>query len=80
MPIFRFNNINGNRHNLLVTINTDDLGIFQTSLDNEFSLIALSALKKKDENGNLLYRNYQVYEWLDRIRENGIKYRFAADE
>lgn len=80
LPIFRFNNINNNRHNLLVTINTDDLGIFQTSLDNEFSLIALSALKKKDENGNLLYRNYQVYEWLDRIRENGIKYRFAADE
>ena len=80
LPIFRFNTIDSNKHNLKVTINTDDLGVFQTSLDNEFSLIALSALKKKDVDGNLLYKNYQVYDWLDRIRENGKKYRFVTNE
>ena len=79
LPIFRFNTIDSNRHNLRVTINTDDLGIFHTSLDKEFSLVALSALKKKSKDGNLLYQNHQVYQWLDRIRENGEKYRFAKE-
>lgn len=79
LPIFRFNTIDSNRHNLRVTINTDDLGIFHTSLDKEFSLVALSALKKKSKDGNLLYQNHQIYQWLDRIRENGEKYRFSKE-
>ena len=64
LPIFRFNTIDSNRHNLRVTINTDDLGIFHTSLDKEFSLVALSALKKKSKDGNLLYQNHQVYQMI----------------
>lgn len=38
---------NGNNHNLPVTVNTDDLGIFYTSLPREFELLTLALLKKK---------------------------------
>ena len=77
-PIFRFkaitNKVGG--YNLSVTINTDDLGIFQTSLDYEYALLAAAALKKKDSNGNKLYVKADVIKWLEDIRNNGEKYRF----
>ena len=60
-----------------VTVNTDDLGIFQTSIDNDYSLLAISALKIKDEDGNQKYSKREVVQWLDEIRENGFKYSFV---
>lgn len=77
-PIFRFCGINEDaEHHIPVTINTDDLGIFHTSLDNEFSLIALAALKQKDSAGNYINPRFKVFQWLERIRENGFKYSFS---
>lgn len=77
-PIFRFKAITNKVgcYNLSVTINTDDLGIFQTSLDYEYALLAAAALKKKDSNGNKLYVKADVIKWLEDIRNNGEKYRF----
>lgn len=77
-PIFRFMPVNCNdtRHPLAVTVNTDDLGMFATSLPNEFSLLALALLKAKDENGNRKYSSQEVYDWIDRIVVNGHIYKF----
>lgn len=77
-PIFRFNSVSDapGGHHLPVTINTDDIGVFHTTLDNEYAIIALAALKKKDSEGRPLYSRRMVMSWLEQIRENGFKYRF----
>ncbi len=77
-PIFRFKTITGKKDgfNLLVTVNTDDSGIFHTSLDSEYALLAAAALKKKDINGDKLYTKAEVIRWLEDIRKNGEKYKF----
>ena len=79
-PIFRFCPIGDERDRMPVTINTDDLGIFQTSIDNDYSLLAISALKIKDEDGNQKYSKRDVIHWLDEIRENGFKYSFVSQD
>lgn len=77
-PIFRFSPINPSdtRYPLAVTVNTDDLGVFSTSLPNEYSLLALALLKKKDHNGNHIYSKQEVYDWISRMIDNGYKYTF----
>lgn len=62
---------------LHVSINTDDQGIFYTCLENEYALVALSLEKLKDENGEYLYNSYEIYSWLDKIREMGLQQSFA---
>ncbi|MFQ6600642.1 hypothetical protein [Flavobacterium sp. C3NV] len=61
---------------LSVSINTDDQGIFSTSLENEYALMAIALEKEKDENGNLKYNSSMIYEWLERIRLMGIGQSF----
>ena len=79
-PVFRFNGIadTPEAHHIPVTINTDDIGVFHTTLDNEYAILALAALKKKDAEGCPLYSRRMVMSWLDHLRENGIKYRFGT--
>ena len=79
-PIFRFCPIGNERDRMPVTVNTDGLGIFQTSIDNDYSLLAISALKIKDEDGNQKYSKREVIQWLDEIRENGFKYSFVSQD
>lgn len=82
-PIFRFFDTgltHISTHQLQVTINTDDQGIFATSLDNEYALIALALLKKKDRQGNSCYTRQQVLQWLEQVYNNGKKYRFGGEE
>ena len=62
-------------HSITVSINTDDKGVFSTSLEREFSVMA-AALEKKsaqDKDGN---SPRKIYDWLDRIREMGFEMRF----
>lgn len=59
-----------------VTINTDDLGIFTTSLDNEYALLKLAMMKQKDMNGNLKHSELQVRRWIETLIRNGNTYRF----
>lgn len=55
-----------------VSINTDDQGVFYTSLENEFALMALSMEEARDIDGNLLYNRTRVFDWLDEIRKMGL--------
>lgn len=75
-PIFRFAPIMSEKRKMAVTINTDDLGIFQTSVDNEYSLLAIAAVKAKNSNGQRKYNKCDVVRWLEDISENGMKYAF----
>lgn len=51
-----------------VSINTDDQGVFATSLEKEFTLMALALEKQVDENGNPIYQRNDIYQWLDMVR------------
>lgn len=63
---------------ITVSINTDDKGIFATSLRNEYSLMALSLRKKKDRDGNRIYSDTQIEDYLHRIAHYGNISRFKA--
>ena len=77
-PIFRMRDVDPDGlHHLPVTINTDDLGIFTTSLENEYSLVLLALLKMKDGVGKRKYNNFYIRTWMEQIIKNGHKYAFA---
>lgn len=59
-------------HNISVSVNTDDKGIFNTSLEREYALLAAAYSKEhttKQEQNDL-------YEWLDAIRKMGLEQSF----
>lgn len=56
---------------IYISINTDDKGVFHTSLENEYALMACAMEKKRDEEGRPLYNRQMVYQWIDNIREMG---------
>lgn len=60
-------------HNISVSINTDDKGIFNTSLEREYALLAAAYSKEhttKQEQSDL-------FEWLDSIRKMGLEQSFV---
>lgn len=56
---------------MFVSINTDDRGVFNTSLENEYALLASSVENIRDNNGNKVYNPQNVYDWINRIRIMG---------
>lgn len=54
-----------------ISINTDDKGVFHTSLENEYALMACALEKVRDKDGNLVYNRQMIYQWLDNIRQMG---------
>ncbi len=62
-----------------VSINTDDQGVFDTSLEYEYALMASALIKDTDENGNPKYKPTQVYKYLDSIRQMGNIQTFLRD-
>lgn len=74
-PIFRF------KEHLSISINTDDVGVFDTSQSNEYALIACAMEKMRDGDGKLKYPNSNdICNWLDEIRETSISQRFVKDD
>ncbi len=59
-----------------ISINTDDKGIFQTSLENEYALMGCALENVADEQGKRKYQKQMVYEWLDHVREHGNQQSF----
>lgn len=64
---------------LFVSVNTDDKGIFRTSLENEFSFLAAALEGAKDSDGNKKYNRQMIYQWLDNIRQMGLQQSFLSD-
>lgn len=79
-PLMEFNNVgldkDGQYRGISVSINTDDRGVFGTSLEREFSLVA-AALEKQYQNGESDVPPRVIYDWLDRIRAMAFEQKFA---
>lgn len=71
------NEIVKNCPQLSVSINTDDQGIFSTSLENEYALMAIALEKEKDEHGKPKYNSSMIYDWLERVRLMGLGQSFS---
>ena len=62
------------RHDVAVSINTDDMGVFSTSLEREYSLMALAIERNQtDEHHN---SPRAIIDWLNRVREMSLEQRF----
>lgn len=61
-----------------VSINTDDQGVFATSLEKEFTLMALALEKQVDADGNPVYQRTDIYQWLDMVRASAGARSFLA--
>jgi len=79
-PILRFNSRKLSKPipnmSLSVSLNTDDQGVFDTLLENEYALMALALEKAKDKDGNKKYDIEDIYEWLNYVREMGLEQVF----
>ena len=78
-PITTFNSIrhagNPKEFEVSVSINTDDKGVFSTSIEREYALVAHSIIRKcRLEDNNM--KDSDVYEWLDNIRLHSLNQRF----
>lgn len=65
------------RHDIAVSINTDDQGVFSTSLEREYSLIALAIERNQTEEHKNSPR--AIIDWLDRVREMSIEQKFKYE-
>ena len=65
---------------MFVSINTDDQGVFDTDLENEFALMACALESCTDAEGRKLYSPAQVYRWLDNVRKMGLQQSFKLIE
>lgn len=80
-PILKFYNSGLNtpypKHDIAVSINTDDQGVFSTSLEREYSLIALAMEKNQTEGFKNSPR--RIIDWLDKIRQMSVEQQFDND-
>lgn len=60
-----------------VSINTDDQGVFNTSLENEYALLARALELLTDQEDEPIYNKYDIYDWLDQIRKMGNEQSFG---
>lgn len=77
LPIWRFHNVGPlKRHSLNLSINTDDKGVFATSLYNEYSLVSLAMMKKKNKDGNPMWTPKEVLDYIENLVVMGHSQRF----
>lgn len=87
-PLLRFNHYGLNipdseyhkyasKDSLSASINTDDPGVFDTSLPKEYALIAAALESKKNNQGERLFSDDEVYHYLLHIRELGFMQVFS---
>lgn len=77
-PVFEFKPIEMDKKmgkkDMIVTLNTDDLGVFDTSLSNEYALI-YSALQNKMRRNND-FGEIDIINYMNELRENGFLVSF----
>lgn len=74
-PIFTFFDpliSSKNEFKLNVSINTDNPGIFDTSLENEFALMAIAMQKCLNDDGFRRYSDDQIEKWLIEVNAMGL--------
>ena len=86
-PIFRFNGdglvrSDGRRDNTMqlnVSVNTDDAGVFDASLENEYALLA-RCMEEQQEEGKPVYEVGSIYAYINNVREMGLSQVFRKGE
>ncbi|MDR2420583.1 MAG: hypothetical protein LBD49_00565 [Oscillospiraceae bacterium] len=63
---------------LYVSVNTDDQGVFSTSLRNEYALLSRALELVPDAGGAERYSRPQIRDWIDDVREMGMSQTFPA--
>ena len=85
-PILRFNHYNLRSSKdegipeMFVSINTDDLGVFDTNLENEYALMLCALQQEADDHGHMKFSLEEIYRWLDNIRRMGIEQSFKFSD
>lgn len=86
-PIFRFNNYTSlsqteglSQVQLQVSVNTDDQGVFDTLLENEYDLLFGCLQLQKDEQGMPVISNDAIYDYLEHLRVMGNRMVFPKAE
>lgn len=83
LPLFQFNNRgleevsageNLDSHDIPVTINSDDCGVFQTDLAMEYALV-VEALKRENSN-----HEDKIYDYINHLRELSLSQSFRCRE
>lgn len=81
-PILRFHKVfpdtEDHASQMHVSINTDDQGIFGTSLPFEYALLAAALTNETDEDGNRRYSDAEIKKYLGDIRQMGQEQIFPA--
>lgn len=78
-PIMRFNNLDlagleeGGCPQLQVCINTDDLGVFDTSLEFEYALLYHALSKQSGKDGHPRYNRESILRYLRSVQEMGMQ-------
>ncbi len=62
-----------------VSINTDDPGVFITSLYNEYTMMAGALEHIRMQDGTNVYKKDMVYDWINHIRKMGNRQSFARE-
>lgn len=83
-PLVAFNDMHlrnpESGQSLFVSINTDDQGVFDTDLENEFALMVCALENAKDSDGNCLFAQERIYQWIDQVRQMGVQQSFMLPE
>ena len=72
-PIFRFHPINKELGDdkLMVSVNTDDQGVFDTSLENEYALLTCCLCNEKIGRTGDCFSAEEVYQYMEHLRAMG---------
>ncbi len=65
-------------HRPAVTINTDDMGVFCTSLDHEYNLMAAAMYKLTAPDGSPRFTSEEILQRMKCLIDNGWNYPFPA--
>lgn len=77
LPIFKMHVPGyGKGRHLPVSVNTDDKGVFATSLENEYSLLAISLRKQRSEDGKRVWSDKEIEDYIKQLVEYGNISRF----
>ena len=86
-PIFRFNHF-GLGHlesinfssQIRVSVNTDDLGVFDTSIENEYALLFGALCTKRDAMGRPVHSHDEILAYIEHLRTMGNEMTFPKAE
>lgn len=76
-PITRFNSnylTDDGQYEIMVSINTDDMGVFNTSLENEYAVMFAALYKKAQKRGGCSKES--IYNYLRYVRDMGVNMSF----